>query len=112
MRTLGEKRIEKKFVIGIKALGGIALKIHSPWFTGLPDRLVVLPNIPMSFVELKGEKGLLSARQKIVIPYLQKLGVKVTVIGCEEELDFYLSKLKNAISSPSISKSLNNPYNR
>ena len=37
----------------MKDIGGIALKIASPGFDGMPDRLILLPNRKLAFVELK-----------------------------------------------------------
>lgn len=92
-----ESKIEAKFVGGIKRLGGRAIKIHSPWFTGLPDRLVIIPFLPMEFVELKAPGKDLKPRQKVVHEWLKKMGVPVCVIDSEEKVSDYLLKMKNAI---------------
>lgn len=53
-----EKQIELKLTQEVKNKGGIALKLISPSMAGLPDRLVLLPQGKIAFVELKapGEK--------------------------------------------------------
>ena len=48
-----ESTIESNFVKQVKAMGGMAIKLISPNFAGLPDRLVLLPHGKMFFVELK-----------------------------------------------------------
>jgi len=48
-----EKTIELKLIQTVKCLGGIALKFTSPGFSGMPDRLVLLPDKHLAFVELK-----------------------------------------------------------
>ena len=48
-----EKTIEKKLVIAIKDMGGIAPKFMCPGFDGMPDRIVLLPGGRMGFVEVK-----------------------------------------------------------
>ena len=53
-----EKNIEQKFVHSVKAAGGIAPKLVSPGFDGMPDRMVLMPEGRIAFVEVKapGEK--------------------------------------------------------
>ena len=48
-----EKQIENKLATEAKKLGGIALKFVSPSFDGMPDRLVLIPDGHIAFVELK-----------------------------------------------------------
>ncbi|KLU15367.1 MULTISPECIES: VRR-NUC domain-containing protein [Xenorhabdus] len=53
-----EDVIERYLVIEVKKAGGIAYKFVSPGRRGVPDRIVVLPNGRVIFVECKapGEK--------------------------------------------------------
>ncbi len=53
-----EKTIEQKFRAAVKAAGGLAVKFTSLGFDGVPDRLALLPDGKMAFVEVKapGEK--------------------------------------------------------
>ena len=48
-----EREIEKYFVQQVKKNGGLAPKFVSPGWDGVPDRLVLLPDGRMAFVELK-----------------------------------------------------------
>lgn len=48
-----EKLIEQKLVRAVKAAGGIAVKLVSPGFDGMPDRLLLLPGAKIAFVEVK-----------------------------------------------------------
>ena len=48
-----EKQIEQKLIKAVKSMGGICLKFVSPSFDGVPDRLVLLPQGKIAFVELK-----------------------------------------------------------
>ena len=48
-----EKLIEQKLIKAVKDIGGIALKIASPGFDGMPDRLILLPDKKIAFVEVK-----------------------------------------------------------
>lgn len=61
-----EKAIEQKLVQAVKAKGGIAPKFVSPGFSGVPDRLILLPDGKCGFVEVKapGEKATAAAEVK------------------------------------------------
>ena len=48
-----EKTIEQHLVKAVKNSGGIAPKLVSPGFDGMPDRLVLLPGGKIGFVEVK-----------------------------------------------------------
>ena len=48
-----EKEIEKKLTLEVKKRGGLALKFVSPGFDGMPDRIVLMPEGKMAFVEVK-----------------------------------------------------------
>ena len=50
---MSEKTIEAKLVQTVKLMGGLAPKFVSPGLDGMPDRLVLLPNGKMAFVEVK-----------------------------------------------------------
>ena len=48
-----EKIIEQLLAKVVKSSGGIAPKLVSPGFDGMPDRLVLLPGGKIGFVEVK-----------------------------------------------------------
>ena len=75
-----EKDIEKILVAEVRKLGGRAYKWVSPGNDGVPDRIVVFPNRPPIFVELKSETGRLSALQQVQIKRLRELGQAVFVV--------------------------------
>lgn len=88
-----EKQIEHKLSLTVKRRGGIALKFVSPSFAGMPDRLVLLPDGYIAFVELKapGKKPrpLQLARHRL----LRRLGFPVYVIDREEQIGGMLDEL-------------------
>lgn len=89
-----ERNIEYKLRDKIKALGGLALKLTCPGFTGIPDRLVLMPGGRVFFVELKnGNRGVLSHRQVVVHKLLEKLGFHVWIVKDNETLEEFLSIL-------------------
>ena len=75
-----EKTIETQLVKAVKHMGGRAVKLVSPGFDGMPDRLVLLPKGRMAFVEVKapGKKPrpLQIARHEM----LRDLGFKIYVL--------------------------------
>ena len=74
---MSEKTIEAKLVQTVKSMGGLAPKFVSPGLDGMPDRLVLLPNGKMAFVEVKahGKKPCpLQVRRK---SQLESLGFSV-----------------------------------
>lgn len=82
-----ERDIERRLVAKAKAAGGQALKWVSPGQAGVPDRIVLLPNGRVVFVELKSPRGKLSAIQARVIDRLRNLGFDVRVIDSKEGVD-------------------------
>ena len=84
-----ESRVEKVLTLGVKLRGGWAIKLVSPGYAGMPDRLVLLPGGRVIFVELKTEIGRLSPRQRQVHLRLENLGFKVEVLyGMDQVRDF------------------------
>ena len=81
-----EKTIEMQLVNAVKDMGGRAVKLVSPGFDGMPDRMVLLPFGRIVFVEVKapGKKPrpLQVARHEM----LRDLGFKVYVIDSTEEI--------------------------
>ncbi len=81
-----ERQIEQKLVKAVKAAGGIAPKLTSPGFDGVPDRLVLLQGGKMGFVEVKAPgkhpRPLQEARHRL----LRRLGFKVYVLDGAEQI--------------------------
>lgn len=75
-----EKLIEKRLRERIKQMGGIALKLEGQHFTGLPDRMVLMPEGKIYFVELKSTGDKPRKRQLLVHQQLRDLGFSVDVI--------------------------------
>lgn len=89
-----EKDVERLLVKGIKELGGVAYKFVSPGNSGVPDRVVVLPDGRVIFVELKTTTGKLSAIQTRQIVRLEQLRCEVRVLYGVEEVKDFLERLK------------------
>lgn len=91
-----EKSIEQKLTLMVKKRGGICPKFVSPGFDGMPDRIVLLPDGHMGFVEVKatGKKPrpLQFARHKL----LTRLGFKAYVLDSEEQIGGILDEIQTA----------------
>lgn len=86
-----EKDIEKLFRDEIKKAGGKAYKFTSPGNDGVPDRIVMLPDGRIVFVELKTDTGKLSRLQELQCRQIAELGQTVRVLhGLSEVRGFFL----------------------
>lgn len=96
-----EKTIEQKLVRAVKAIGGIAPKLISPGFDGMPDRLILLPGGRIGFVEVKrhGEKPASPARvrplQKARHELLRRLDFRVFVLDNEEQIGGIIREIQS-----------------
>ena len=81
-----EKSIEQKLARATKGRGGICPKLVSPGFDGMPDRLVLLPQGEMGFVEVKAPGERPRPLQAVRHRLLRRLGFKVYVLDCGEDI--------------------------
>lgn len=94
-----EQRVEENLVKRIKAKGGLCLKFTSPGFTGVPDRVVIMPKGKLTFVELKrpdrraAKNAGLSQRQVRVADQLRALGFQVETLYTPEEVKEFVDEL-------------------
>jgi len=86
MKRANEKPIEAKLQKGVTRLGGLCLKLPAVYFTGIPDRLCLLPGGRLYFVETKSSGKDLSPRQAYVKRLLEGLGFKVWKVDSEAAL--------------------------
>jgi hypothetical protein len=95
-RKMDEKYIEQAFRKAVRDSGGIALKFVSPGFSGVPDRLVLMPYGKIAFVEVKapGEKprALQLSRHKL----LRRLGFKVYVLDDISQIGGMIDEIQTA----------------
>ena len=90
-----EKDIEKKLRQKVEALGGFCLKWVCPGWSGVPDRIVLLPGARIYFVETKRPKsGVLSATQNKWREWLTRLGFSCWVVWDETDLAAFLAYTK------------------
>jgi hypothetical protein len=88
-----EKTIEDKLCELIRAKEGLALKFVSPGTVGVPDRLILLPDGRVYFVELKAPGKKPSAKQAKMAEVLTRLGHPVRIIDSMEGVKEFMNEI-------------------
>lgn len=81
-----EKYLERELTKSVGAIGGMNIKIHNPYHRGLPDRLVILPDGGICWVELKSKGKKPTKLQAVAHAELRKRRQEVFVIDSYDEL--------------------------
>ena len=89
-----EKQIERRLVRMTSQMGGMALKFVSPGCDGVPDRLVLLPEGKVGFVEVKAPRKKPRPLQVRRISQIRGLGFPVFVVDGMEQIEEVLQKIK------------------
>lgn len=100
-----ESEIERKFKDRIKSLknGVLCLKFVCPGFTGVPDRVILLPGAKVIFVELKQLKKKERTRQVYVQGLLRKLGFEVySAVNTVEQIEEIRRRCEEVIEDARI----------
>jgi hypothetical protein len=96
-KDITEKKVETGLREGVEELQGMCVKLHTVTFTGLPDRLVLMPNSHAYLVETKCIKGGKptepSAIQRWVHKKLARLGFKVWIVNDHDSLNYFLNHI-------------------
>ena len=82
-----EKDIEKKLRLMVERHGGLCLKWVCPGWSGVPDRILLLPGGRIIFAELKTKGGRMSHLQKWWRDKLQALGFWAVVVWNEDNIN-------------------------
>ncbi len=95
-KHMRENIIEQRFTQAVRKAGGIAPKLISPGYDGMPDRLVLLPGGKIGFVEVKAPgkapRPLQVARHNL----LQRLGFMVFVLDDPNKIGGILDEIRTA----------------
>lgn len=93
-----EKEIEGKLRDRVQELGGLCLKLECPGYTGVPDRMILLPGGKVIFAETKQRGKKERPRQEYVQGVFRDMGftvfstvdrperVAAVVTACEEAM--------------------------
>lgn len=88
-----EKVIEQKLVQAVKGRGGICPKLVCPAFDGMPDRLVILPDGHVGFVEVKAPGKKPRPLQLSRHALLRKLGCRVFTLDNDAVIPHVLDEI-------------------
>lgn len=91
-----ERELERHFSKECKRLGLESLKIIPRFSVGWPDRLVILEETSVLWVELKTITGIISPKQHKIHNMLRSHGHNVLVLRTKEEIT-------NALATASVS---------
>lgn len=87
-----EQTIENRLVKEVEKLGGLCWKFISPGVAGVPDRLVLLPNGKLIFIELKAPGQKARKLQEYRHKKLRKLGFRVEIIDSLEGVKRFINE--------------------
>lgn len=89
-----EKYLEELLIKAVKKRNGLALKLYSPSYIGVPDRLVLIAFGHIGFVELKAPNKVARPIQLKRHEELRNLGFKVYVLDKKEEIEKILDEIE------------------
>ncbi len=89
-----EKTVEQKLVRAVKAAGGICPKWAAPGFDGMPDRIVLLPDGRLGFVEVKAPGKKARPLQRSRHELLRSLGFKAYVLDKPEQIGGIIDEIR------------------
>ena len=90
-----EKEVEKFLLREVKKIGGVSFKFISPGNAGVPDRIVILPNGKVVFVELKTDRGKLTRLQGVQIKKISDLGADARVLRGIEGVREFINEIQS-----------------
>ena len=90
-----EKQLEQKLVKAVKSRDGICPKLVSPGMDGMPDRMVLLPEAKIGFVEVKAPGQKPRPLQVRRHEQLKALGFTVSVLDDPEQIPAVIEEVQN-----------------
>lgn len=95
--TALERDIERALVGMVKRHGGLCLKWVCPGWSGVPDRIILLPGGRVMFVELKRPKGgEVAKRQEWWARTLRGLGFRCFIVKNRSDINLLDLQLREA----------------
>lgn len=91
-----EKDLEKKLTQATKKRGGISLKLVSPGNSGIPDRLILLPEGKHAFIEVKAPGKKPRPLQERWQVRLNNLGHQAYVLDNPNHIESILDEIHTA----------------
>jgi hypothetical protein len=88
-----ERDLEERFKREVERRGALALKFTSPGMRGVMDRVVMLPNERVVWVELKQPGKKLRPLQKWCAGLFRRHGHRVYLVDSHQALDKFLAEV-------------------
>jgi hypothetical protein len=95
MRKVLEGKVERYLVKRLARIGLDCKKFIPDYDNGMPDRVILLPDRRVIWVELKTDGGVLSDLQKYCHARLKASGHDVRVVWNKEQADNLIEELAN-----------------
>jgi hypothetical protein len=95
-QTVRERDIEKKLTKAVKAQGGMCPKLISPGTDGMPDRLILMPQARIGFVEVKRPGARPRPLQERRHAQLRSLGFLVLVLDDPEKIPEIVKEIQES----------------
>lgn len=95
-KFMRESQIEKKLRDATKKRNGLCLKFISPGNSGVPDRLILMQNSRVAFIELKRPGGDLKPLQKYWRRVLENLGLLYFKLDSPDEIEEALDEIQRS----------------
>ena len=91
-----EKQIEQKLIRAVCRCGGLALKLVSPGFNGVPDRLLLFMEGKVAFCEVKAPGQKPRPLQVHRMEQLRRQGFQVYVVDSEEKIGEVIREIRSS----------------
>ena len=91
-----EKYVEQSLIKAVRQSGGLAMKLISPGFNGVPDRLLLFMGGKVAFCEVKAPGQKPRPLQVHRMEQLRKLGFKVFVVDDVEQIGGVIDEICSA----------------
>lgn len=102
-----ERDIERRLIAPVKALGGVCWKFETPGYTGVPDRIILLPGGIVRFVETKQPGKKERPRQRFVHSLLRSLGFTVySTVDSVEKISAIIADCEKLVSPLALVESI------
>ena len=88
-----ESLIEQHLVKEVNRRDGLCLKFNSQSMTGIPDRIILMKNGTVGFVEVKQKGKKPRPLQKLRMKQLRRLGFKVYTLDEKEKIGEILDEI-------------------
>lgn len=88
-----EYAVEKYLILVTRAHGGMCIKFTSPGTSGVPDRIVILPDGKIGFAEMKAPGKRPRLLQRVVIRDLYRRGCRVATIDNLKSVEGFVRRL-------------------